>query len=84
MRAGRLEKLTYTDALEQIAAKARDRLIELGVPVEGRSNPDLIETYRRLRAGAVAKKRIAGRKNVASNEAESAGFSAGLRPDPVL
>ena len=44
-----MEGLTYSDALEQIAAKARGRLIELGVSVEGRSNPDLIETCRRLR-----------------------------------
>ena len=53
MRRGpKLDNLTYKDALQRLADKARTELARIGHSVEGRSDADLVQSYTRERKRA--------------------------------
>ncbi len=51
-RGPKLDNLTYKDALQRLAEKARAELERMGHSVEGRSNADLVQSYTRERKRA--------------------------------
>ena len=51
-----LDNLTYKGALELLAQKARVELIRRGLPVEGRTDAELVRSYDLVRRGSHKKK----------------------------
>ncbi len=51
-RGPKLNNLTYKDALQRLAEKARAELARMGHLVDGRSDADLVQSYTRARKRA--------------------------------